>query len=272
MGRWWEPRQFTDGMKAGEYPVDGPQHWEFMDWPQLHGPPFVVGDLAYLSYYCEGLVILDISDVTRPKKVGQLKLKGPFSGKYAGARTHTCLPLPSRNFLVATNEGERFPFYNKDILTNGPRKGAQPMNNLHMIDISDPTDPQLVAEFPYPEVPEHFPWPNFNTAGLDGMQGPFGPHNIHEPMSNKPWLDQNPNRVYCCYFHAGMRVYDVSDPYYIKELAYFIPPNPEKLLFDIPVPGPMLATTEDCVVDDRGYIYMDTWHDGMYILKLKDGV
>ena len=27
------------------------------------------------------------------------------------------------------------------------------MNNLHMIDISDPTDPQLVAEFPYPEVP-----------------------------------------------------------------------------------------------------------------------
>lgn len=69
-----------------------------------------------------------------------------------------------------------------------------------------------------------------------------------------------------------MRVYDVSDPYYIKELAYFIPPNPEKLLFDIPVPGPMLATTDDCVVDDRGYIYMDTWHDGMYILKLKDGV
>lgn len=197
-------------------------------------------------------------------------MKGPFSGKFAGARTHTCLPLPGRSFLVATNEGERFPFYNKEILTTGPRKGAQPMNNLHMIDISDPTDPQLVAEFPYPEVPENYPWPNFNTAGMDGAQGPFGPHNIHEPMSNKPWLDQNPNRVYCCYFHAGMRVYDVSDPYYIKELAYFIPPNPERLLFDIPVPGPMLATTEDCVVDDRGYIYMDTWHDGMYILRMKE--
>ena len=71
-------------------------------------------------------------------------------------------------------------------------------------------------------------------------------------------------------YDDGMRVYDVSDPYYIKELAYFIPPNPEKLLFDIPVPGPMLATTEDCVVDDRGYIYMDTWHDGMYILRMKE--
>ena len=32
----------------------------------------------------------------------------------------------------------------------------------------------------------------------------------------------------------------------------------------------MLATTEDCVVDDRGYIYMDTWHDGMYILRMKE--
>jgi len=60
----------------------------------------------------------------------------------------------------------------------------------------------------------------------------------------------------------------VSDPYYIKEEAYFIPPNPEKLLFNVPVPGPMIATTEDVVVDDRGYIYIDTWHDGMYILRL----
>ena len=67
VGRWWVPCQFTDGLKEGEYPVDGPQHWEFMDWPQLHGPPFVVGNLAYLSYYCEGLIILDISAIPRPK-------------------------------------------------------------------------------------------------------------------------------------------------------------------------------------------------------------
>ena len=73
------PCQFTDGLKEGEYPVDGPQHWEFMDWPQLHGPPFVVGNLAYLSYYCEGLIILDISDITRPKKIGQLQLEAHFS-------------------------------------------------------------------------------------------------------------------------------------------------------------------------------------------------
>ncbi len=190
----------------------------------------------------------------------------PFAGKLCGARCHTYLPLTGRNFAVLTNEGERFPFFTKENIAASAHPGAQPMNNLHMIDVSDPKDPVLVAEFPYPEVPEGFPYRNFNDCGI-GAQGPFGPHNVHEPMG-KPWLQDDPNLIYNCYFHAGLRVFDVSDPYYIKEIAYFIPPNPEKLLFQIPVPGPMIATTEDVVVDDRGYIYIDTWHDGMYILRL----
>ena len=143
------------------------------------------------------------------------------------------------------------------------------MNNLHMVDVSDPTHPTLVAEFPYPEVPEDFPYPNFNVMNL-GCQGPFGPHNLHEPMSNKPWLEQRGDRVYCCYFAAGLRIYDVSDPYYIKELAYFIPPNPNKKPEDsfFPgLPGPRNAMTEDCCVDDRGYIYVTCFDDGFYVLK-----
>ena len=85
-------------------------------------------------------------------------------------------------------------------------------------------------------------------------------------LSNKPWLDQNSNRVYCCYFHVGMRVYDVSDPTTSRSWPTSSPQPGGS--FDIPVA--MLATTEDCVVDDRGYIYMDTWHDGMHILLKED--
>ena len=66
-------------------------------------------------------------------------------------------------------------------------------------------------------------------------------------------------------------MYDVSDPYVPKEIAYFIPPDPKKTLFDSPAndlfPGPHVAVTEDVLVDDRGYIYVDTFQDGLYIVK-----
>ncbi|MFR5117875.1 MAG: hypothetical protein ACLTDV_13235 [Eubacterium sp.] len=140
-----------------------------------------------------------------------------FSSHLAGARTHTALPLPGRDLCVVTNEGERFQFF-----PEGSIKEAQAMNNLHMVDVSDPTHPTLIAEFPYPEVPEDFPYPNFNVMNL-GCQGPFGPHNLHEPMSNKPWLEQRGDRVYRCYFvEQGLRIYDVY-PILItsKNSAYF---------------------------------------------------
>jgi hypothetical protein len=44
------------------------------------------------------------------------------------------------------------------------------------------------------------------------------------------------------------------------------PANPHFDLFQQP-PGPMIATTEDIVVDNRGNIFIDTFHDGVYVLR-----
>lgn len=266
VGRWWMPEQFADGYPGRTFDPCAPHTPEYMKKPWLHGPPFVRDGLAYCGYAGGGLVILDVHDVTRPRMVGHLPFQPPFSSYFSGAKTHTALPLPGRDLVVVTNEGERFTWFNKEKLQNRP----QALNNLHMVDVSNPAQPTLVAEFPYPEVPENFPFPNFNDMGI-GAPGPFGPHNVHEPMSGKPWLEQRSDRVYCCYFHAGMRVYDVSDPYYIKELAYFIPPNPLKHVFPKNT-GPVIAITEDCVVDDRGNIFMDTYQDGLYVLRVKEGI
>ena len=260
VGRWWSPDQYLAGCVSGKDGLMGVPAMQ--DLPALHAVTDVRSNRAYLGYGGGGFVILDISDITTPKIVGSLKLLPPFGGKRAGNRCHTAMPLTGRNFAVVTNEGERFACFSKEMLL---ASGAQPLNNLHMVDISDETDPVLIAEFPYPEVPGDFPFPNFNSCGL-GAQGPFGPHNIHEPHS-QGWYEDDPNRIYCCYFHAGMRIYDTSDPYRPKEIAYFIPPNPQKQCFPCDYPGPLLGTAEDCLVDDRGYIYMDTFHDGVYILK-----
>ena len=262
-GRWWLPEQFADGYPGRTFDPGAAHVPSFMDKGWLHGPPFVVNGIAYCGYSGAGVVTLDVSDPTRPMCLGRLQLMPAFSGGLAGARTHTVMKLPGQPFVVATNEGERFHTFDPEELKKN--FVAQPMNNLHMIDVRDPSRPTLVAEFPYPEVPENFPFKNFNEAYL-GVQGPFGPHNIHEPMPGKEGIEKRGDRVYCCYFGAGLRVYDVSDPYYVKEIAYFIPPNPanEKHPF---LPGPVMAVTEDVVVDDRGYIYITTNGDGMYILR-----
>ena len=57
-----------------------------------------------------------------------------------------------------------------------------------------------------------------------------------------------------------------------KEIGYFMPPDPEgPNWFDNEegtlLPGPKVAITEDVVVDDRGYIYVDTFEDGLYIVR-----
>lgn len=258
-GRWWAPHQYADGYPGRTVDHSAMHVPDFMDKGWLHGPPFVVGDKAYMGYCGDGLYVLDVSDFKRPRALGNLKFMPAFSSRLAGARTHTALPLPGRDLCVVMNEGERFEFFKDGQITE-----AQALNNIHMIDVRNPENPVLIAEFPYPEVPEDFPAPNFNTYGL-GVPGPFGPHNLHEPMSGKPWLEQRGDVVYDAYFHAGLRIYDVSDPFYIKEKAYFIPPNPTSRFF--PFPGPHIASAEDVVVDDRGYIYLDALDDGFYILK-----
>lgn len=258
-GRWWAPHQYVDGYPGRTVDHSAPHVPDFMDKGWLHGPPFVKDGKCYMGYCGDGLIILDVSDFKRPRALGQLKFMPAFSSHLAGARTHTALPLPGRDLCVVMNEGERFEFFEK-----GSIKEAQAMNNIHMVDVRDPSKPTLIAEFPYPEVPEDFPAPNFNTYAL-GCQGPFGPHNLHEPMDGKPWLEQRGDVVYDAYFHAGLRIYDVSDPFYIKEKAYFIPPNPTNRFF--PFPGPHISSTEDVVVDDRGNIIIDALEDGFYILR-----
>ena len=255
-GRWWMDSQFmnskTESERAAVSTHFGGVHCVY-----------VLEDKAYLSCMEKGFYIVDVSDVTQPKTIGHLDQVPPFSGKCAGARCHTFLPIIGTHFAVGTHEGERFFCQSDEMLGES---GAQPLNTIVTIDISDPKDPTLVAAFPYPEVPEDFPFTNFNFCGLK-YPGPFGPHNLHEPMTNKPWTENRVDRVYNCYFHAGMRVYDYSDPYNPKEIAYFIPPDPEKTLYEVDTPGPLLGSAEDCVVDDRGYIFMNTTHDGMYVLK-----
>jgi len=263
VGRWWNPGQFFGNQtkKTREKEWNG---WQgYNTYPGFVHFPYVDGDTAYLSCAGAGFKILDVSNPEWPQVIGEAKMTPPFATKFGGALCHTFMPIHGTKYAIGMQEGERQWTYNKN---DFDKFGVQAMCGIEMFDISNPEDPVLISVLPYPEVPEDFPYKNFNDLGY-GYPTSFGPHNLHEPMTGKPWLEDRSDRAYDCYFHAGLRVYDISDPYVPKEIAYFIPPNPEKLCFDVKMPNKPLGTAEDLVVDDRGYIYMNAMHDGVYILK-----
>lgn len=264
VGRWWNPAQWKPGYLEQDETASGDPLLAMLEI-MFHGPAYPKGNHAYLGYGGAGMVVLDISDITLPRIVGQLEHHPPLAGKLSGARCHTVVPLSGRPYAVMTTEGERYPVFTEAMIGGV----AQPLNILGMVDIHNPADPTLISIFPYPKIPEGWPYKNFTEIPGVGA-GPFGPHNIHEPHYH-PALEDRNDRIYCCYFHAGLRVYDISDPFVPREVAYYIPADPDKHAFNNTTgdlfPGPNIATTEDVIVDNRGYIYVDTLHQGLYVLK-----
>ena len=268
VGSFWDDGQYLANKKAGEIPEVGTE--EFMKLPTMHAVT-VKDDVIYAAFPNVGFVLIDVKDKTRPHLIGKLPLNPPFGNGQGGAAVHTAMPLGDRPYAIVTTEAERVRYFDEN-REDGMfhRITTQPMNIIGMVETVDPENPSLIAVFPYPEVPEGYTHgDNFNI--VDGTRAVFGPHNMFDAFGQDCY-EKRDDRVYNCYFHAGLRVYDVSDPFVPKEIAYFLPPDPQgDNWFDNDegtlLPGPKVAITEDVIVDDRGYIYLTTFQDGMYIVR-----
>lgn len=268
VGSYWADGQCLTNKKADEIPPMGSE--AFMSMPLMHACT-MKDDIVYLAAPNTGFCLIDVKDKTCPKLIGKLPINPVFGGGQGGAAVHTAMPLGDRPYGIVTTEGER-PRYFSEERTEGMfhKVSSQPMNLIGIVELSDFSKPSLISVFPYPEVPEGFTHgTNFNV--LDGQRVVFGPHNMFDVYGQEVY-EQRSDRVYNAYFQAGLRIYDVSDPYVPKEIGYFMPPDPEgPNWFDNEdgtlLPGPKVAITEDVVVDDRGYIYVDTFEDGLYIVR-----
>jgi hypothetical protein len=217
--------------------------------PGFHGPVNVSPDGKMATFgYTPDVVNVDISDPTNPKLIGRLTMSPPFM--YAGNQTvHTALPLWDRKLIYASSEASKW----------GCDKDG--MNWAAMIDNKDPAHPRLMSIFPHPLPPKDAPYKDFCQK-----EGRFGPHNVVMEQHN-PDVHPTTNILYITWFNAGLRSWDISDPYQPTNVGYFLPPeNPNAKKHGGPHEAPN-NWMEDVTQDARGYIYADDDKWGLWILR-----
>jgi hypothetical protein len=136
-GTWWHPGQ---NKAAGETytPEDQRRLSAGRPYPQhglsLHGGAYALGDRAYCPWMRGGMVILDITDKHHPAHVSTLPVYPPLGSTIA---VHSAVPLPGRDIVVINDEALR-------------EDCDEPASYAATVDISDESDPILMAAFPSP--------------------------------------------------------------------------------------------------------------------------
>jgi len=233
------PREVSRYFEPGQERSADPQTFEF----GLHGPALRVGDIAYLPYSEAGLVILDLSRPRQPRAISRLSVRPPLGSEIA---VHTAVPLVGRDLVVINSEALA-------------ENCEEPVGYAGIVDISDIRRPTLISLFPTP-VPS--PGSSFHSFCERG--GRFGPHNQHIAMDDRN-LFRSDNLCFLTYFNAGLRVFDIADPYRVEEVAYLIPKDPTRRLG--PLPSRLVVQVEDVLVDGRGIVYFTEKNSGLYVAE-----
>ncbi len=230
VGRWWLP-----GTREGDAEPPPPRHSKHDTGFRAHNTNVYPRrpDRAYIGYLDGGAMILDISDVTRPRLISRWDYHPPFPGF-----THTVLPLFDRDLLVVSDEA----------IMDG---GADWPKLVWVIDSREETNLVPVSTCPMP------PFETFSRQG-----GRFGAHNIHE---NRPapgsWVSEA--IIVGTFFNAGVRAYDISNPFRPEEVAYYVPSAPRRSSIGA-------IQLNDVFVDERGIVYaVDRMGGGLYVFELR---
>jgi hypothetical protein len=210
---------------------------ETADWPgrvALHHA-LVDGNTAYAAWRDGGFTSLDVSD---PANITQIARRNWFP-PYAGG-THSCLPLTDRGLLVVADEAVR------DIDVEG-------IKHIWVFDIRAADNPISIATVPIPSDQDYYK-----------KGGHFGPHNLWE---NRPDAYQSSRYVFATYQNAGLRLFDLENPYRPEEIGHIVPPPPAFSMDSRAAGIQQILHTADLAVDRNGLVYLTDFNAGLYIAE-----
>jgi hypothetical protein len=217
VGRWWMPGQHTAG---GETPT-----WQGREHRCHH--PIRQGDRLYVSYWHGGGVILDISDMAKPKMVSSFDWSPPFPWP-----THSVVPVP---FAI---NGQRYIIVaDEDVARLSPDMAPEMSSFMWFLDVTDETRPVPVS--------------TFQVEGVHGKRNDTRT-GLHQPVEVVRRAE-----IPVAWFAQGLRFIDFSNPMAPKDVAHYIPD---------PQSGKRVCSN-DVFEDDQGLVYLIDRYNGLAIVE-----
>jgi hypothetical protein len=210
------------------------------------------GTRAYYALLTNGFAVADVSDFTQgvqnpqPRRV-TLSDKRPT---WSGPGAHSAIKLWNQDWAFVADE-----VYGEAAKALGPH--GCPWGWARMIDISDPTQPTVRAEYKLPQ--------NEASFCTTDVPRPSSSYSAHNPTAT-------PSLVIMSWHSGGVQAIDVTDPSKPKQVGEFVPGIDQRPLAVVQE-DPLLSAGQDKtamwsypIIRD-GLIYLTDIRNGLYVLK-----
>lgn len=267
VGKWWLPGQKTPEEDAVRDWIQQPLfsrpvvELEEGIWSRHVGMHYVTveGTTAYLAYHQAGLVLLDVSDPSRPTLASWTNYLQPGAHpvspnaeacrRAAGDRpaacgnTHAARLLPGTRLLMVEDEYFTCPF-----------------GHVRIFDVEDPRAPRMLGQLVLPETLDCDPEAPLNSADRERfpIRGPSA--HLGNPFNDRIYLT--------AWYGLGLQAFDYSDPTaprHVTGYAYRI--ADDLAVFDPRFVG---ADAYDVIIGPQGHLYLSDGTAGLRVLKLRN--